>query len=166
MNFWKQTTHVMSYFKDENFRGDKRLPSSFMTGFLEVRPKCPRYIVCRFTDIQFLRVAIRARKKRAPLYIRFNTPCKRITVLNAITMSNHMYPLALLLVRRKAWFLSKDPKQDIVRSVLLSTELLLCAEFLSLGPELIGNNVTDVLQIYQSLLQCIHGKTILQSQQC
>lgn len=37
MNFWKQTTHVMSYFKDENFRGDKRLPSNFMSGFLEVR---------------------------------------------------------------------------------------------------------------------------------
>ncbi|CAG9937824.1 unnamed protein product [Clonostachys rosea f. rosea IK726] len=37
MNFWKQTTHVMSYFKDENFRGDKRLPSSFMSGFLEGR---------------------------------------------------------------------------------------------------------------------------------
>jgi hypothetical protein len=26
----------MSYFKGENFRGDKRLPSSFMEGFLEV----------------------------------------------------------------------------------------------------------------------------------
>ncbi|GAO19607.1 uncharacterized protein UV8b_03763 [Ustilaginoidea virens] len=37
MNFWKQTTHVMSYFKDENFRGDKRLPSSFLEGFLEGR---------------------------------------------------------------------------------------------------------------------------------
>jgi NADH dehydrogenase (ubiquinone) 1 alpha subcomplex subunit 6 len=37
MNFWKQTTHVMSYFKDENFRGDSRLPSSFMSGFLEGR---------------------------------------------------------------------------------------------------------------------------------
>ncbi|KAM0434440.1 hypothetical protein ACHAPT_003536 [Fusarium lateritium] len=37
MNFWKQTNHVMSYFKEENFRGDKRLPSSFMTGFLEGR---------------------------------------------------------------------------------------------------------------------------------
>ncbi|MBE3042984.1 hypothetical protein IMZ48_10520, partial [Candidatus Bathyarchaeota archaeon] len=36
MNFWKQMTHVMSYFKEENFRGDKRLPSSFMEGFLEV----------------------------------------------------------------------------------------------------------------------------------
>lgn len=36
MNFWKQTTHVMSYFKEENFRGEKRLPSSFMKGFLEV----------------------------------------------------------------------------------------------------------------------------------
>ncbi|KHN95115.1 NADH-ubiquinone oxidoreductase B14 subunit [Metarhizium album ARSEF 1941] len=37
MNFWKQTTHVMSYFKEENFRGDKRLPSSFIDGFLEGR---------------------------------------------------------------------------------------------------------------------------------
>lgn len=39
MNFWKQTNHMMSYFKSENFRGEKRLPSSFMTGFLEVRNK-------------------------------------------------------------------------------------------------------------------------------
>ncbi|RDA86721.1 hypothetical protein CP532_4194 [Ophiocordyceps camponoti-leonardi (nom. inval.)] len=37
MNFWKQTTHVMSYFKGENFRDDKRLPTSFMDGFLEGR---------------------------------------------------------------------------------------------------------------------------------
>lgn len=37
MNFWKQTNHMMSYFKSENFRGEKRLPSSFMTGFLEGR---------------------------------------------------------------------------------------------------------------------------------
>ncbi|KAJ6780507.1 hypothetical protein PWT90_02983 [Aphanocladium album] len=37
MNFWKQTTHVMSYFKDENFRGDTRLPNSFMSGFLQGR---------------------------------------------------------------------------------------------------------------------------------
>lgn len=36
MNFWKQSTHILSYFKGENFRGDKRLPSSFMEGFLEV----------------------------------------------------------------------------------------------------------------------------------
>lgn len=36
MNFWKQTTHIMGYFKEENFRGDKRLPSSFMQGFMEV----------------------------------------------------------------------------------------------------------------------------------
>ncbi|KAF4505367.1 hypothetical protein G6O67_007324 [Ophiocordyceps sinensis] len=36
MNFWKQTTHVMSYFKGENIRGEKR-PSSFMAGFLEGR---------------------------------------------------------------------------------------------------------------------------------
>lgn len=37
MNFWKQSNHVMSYFKEENFRGDHRLPSNFMSGFLEVR---------------------------------------------------------------------------------------------------------------------------------
>lgn len=36
MNFWKQTTHIMGYFKEENFRGDHRRPSSFMQGFLEV----------------------------------------------------------------------------------------------------------------------------------
>ncbi|KAI0486813.1 complex 1 protein [Xylaria cf. heliscus] len=37
MNFWKQTTHVMSYFESENFRGSERLPRSFMQGFLEGR---------------------------------------------------------------------------------------------------------------------------------
>ncbi len=36
MNFWRQTTHIMSYFKEENFRGEKSLPTSFMAGFLEV----------------------------------------------------------------------------------------------------------------------------------
>lgn len=36
MNFWRQTNHIMSYFKEENFRGEKRLPSNFITGFLEV----------------------------------------------------------------------------------------------------------------------------------
>lgn len=35
MNFWKQTTHVMSYFESENFRGSDRLPQNFMQGFLE-----------------------------------------------------------------------------------------------------------------------------------
>ncbi|RYP25797.1 hypothetical protein DL768_011829 [Monosporascus sp. mg162] len=37
MNFWKQTTHVMSYFNTENFRGSDRLPENFMKGFLEGR---------------------------------------------------------------------------------------------------------------------------------
>jgi hypothetical protein len=37
MNFWKQTTHVMSYFPEENFRGHERLPKNFMNAFLEVR---------------------------------------------------------------------------------------------------------------------------------
>ncbi|KAI1505566.1 NADH dehydrogenase, alpha subcomplex, subunit 6 [Biscogniauxia marginata] len=35
MNFWKQTTHVMSYFNTESFRGADRLPNNFMQGFLE-----------------------------------------------------------------------------------------------------------------------------------
>ncbi|KAL7626333.1 hypothetical protein AAE478_003105 [Parahypoxylon ruwenzoriense] len=35
MNFWKQTTHIMSYFQTENFRGADRLPDTFMKGFLE-----------------------------------------------------------------------------------------------------------------------------------
>lgn len=38
MNFWKQSTHIMSYFPEENFRGHERLPKSFMQGFLEVSP--------------------------------------------------------------------------------------------------------------------------------
>ncbi|KAK3940497.1 complex 1 protein [Diplogelasinospora grovesii] len=37
MNFWKQSTHIMSYFPDENFRDDSRLPKNFMQGFLEGR---------------------------------------------------------------------------------------------------------------------------------
>lgn len=40
MNFWKQSNHVMTYFQEENFRGDKRLPSDFMSGFLQVRSTC------------------------------------------------------------------------------------------------------------------------------
>lgn len=44
MNFWRQTTHIMSYFREENFRGDKRLPSNFMTGFLEVGSPCDEQI--------------------------------------------------------------------------------------------------------------------------
>lgn len=37
MNFWKQTTHVMSYFNEESFRGADRLPKNFIHGFLEGR---------------------------------------------------------------------------------------------------------------------------------
>jgi NADH dehydrogenase (ubiquinone) 1 alpha subcomplex subunit 6 len=37
MNYWRQATHIMSYFKEENFRGDKRLPKDFITGFLDGR---------------------------------------------------------------------------------------------------------------------------------
>jgi hypothetical protein len=51
MNFWKQTTHVMSYFNEENFRGDKRLPSNFMTGFLEVSMGMLVYLALRLTHV-------------------------------------------------------------------------------------------------------------------
>ncbi|KAI0393680.1 complex 1 protein [Xylariaceae sp. FL0594] len=37
MNFWKQTTHVMSYFNTDNFQGARRLPENFIQGFLEGR---------------------------------------------------------------------------------------------------------------------------------
>jgi len=49
MNFWRQTNHIMSYFKEESFRGEKRLPSNFITGFLEVsRPSINS--CCLLTD--------------------------------------------------------------------------------------------------------------------
>ena len=48
MNFWKQTTHIMGYFKEENFRGDHRRPSSFIQGFLEVSTRvCIAWQVAR-----------------------------------------------------------------------------------------------------------------------
>ena len=49
MNFWRQQTHIMSYFKEENFRGEKSLPSSFMSGFLEVRRMNPSQVHQRQT---------------------------------------------------------------------------------------------------------------------
>lgn len=49
MNFWRQTNHIMSYFKEESFRGEKRLPSNFITGFLEVS-RLSVHSRCLFTD--------------------------------------------------------------------------------------------------------------------
>lgn len=57
MNYWRQTNHIMSYFKEETFRGAKRLPSNFMTGFLEVSPNAILYAHFRFSDDS--RVAIK-----------------------------------------------------------------------------------------------------------
>ncbi|CAK7563832.1 MAG: ndufa6 NADH-ubiquinone oxidoreductase subunit [Sporothrix epigloea] len=37
MNFWRQTNHIMSYFKEESFKKGPKLPSSFIEGFLEGR---------------------------------------------------------------------------------------------------------------------------------
>ena len=34
MNYWRQTNHIMSYLREE--QAEKKLPSNFITGFLEV----------------------------------------------------------------------------------------------------------------------------------
>lgn len=37
MNYWRQATHIMDYFKgQESAKGERILPSNFMTAFLEV----------------------------------------------------------------------------------------------------------------------------------
>lgn len=59
MNFWRQTNHIMSFFKEENFRGEKRLPSNFITGFLEVSTASPPDLDLALT--RPCRVGIRAR---------------------------------------------------------------------------------------------------------
>jgi hypothetical protein len=59
MNFWRQTNHIMSFFKEENFRGEKRLPSNFITGFLEVSLMPVR--LSRLALTTSSRVATRAR---------------------------------------------------------------------------------------------------------
>ena len=45
LNFWKQSTHVMKYFRieeDEN----ARLPKNFISGFLEVRSSVDPFLKC------------------------------------------------------------------------------------------------------------------------
>ncbi|KAK0753292.1 NADH-ubiquinone oxidoreductase 14.8 kDa subunit [Schizothecium vesticola] len=37
MNFWRQTTHIMSYFKEESLHRTKDRPTNFLEGFLEGR---------------------------------------------------------------------------------------------------------------------------------
>lgn len=61
MNFWKQTTHIMSYFPEENFRGHERLPKNFMNAFLEVRSReFTQFVTSKLnTDNHICRVAIR-----------------------------------------------------------------------------------------------------------
>ena len=51
MNFWRQTNHLMSFFKEENFRGEKRLPSDFVTGFLEVSLVSAQSRGCLLTSV-------------------------------------------------------------------------------------------------------------------
>lgn len=57
----------MSYFKEENFRGEKRLPSSFMAGFLEVSD---RQIDSQesVTNNRFLGPQLDASHKISPLF--------------------------------------------------------------------------------------------------
>lgn len=54
MNFWRQTNHVMSFFKEENFRGEKRLPSNFISGFLEVGDGSGQSSQLWYTDARYL----------------------------------------------------------------------------------------------------------------
>lgn len=42
MNFWRQTTHIMSYFKEESLHRTKDRPTNFLEGFLEVHTHYPR----------------------------------------------------------------------------------------------------------------------------
>lgn len=55
MNYWKQLTHVMSYFPEESFRGNERLPNTFMKGFLEVRDFvfCSSLVTSRRNAVQY-----------------------------------------------------------------------------------------------------------------
>lgn len=76
MNFWKQTNHIMSYFKEENFRGEKRLPTNFMSGFLEV---CSKLHVSPFelsvTNVFFFpRVATEVGYQRDPYRDQIDLP--------------------------------------------------------------------------------------------
>lgn len=67
MNFWKQSNHIMSYFKEENFRGEQRLPSNFMSGFLEVRSHVPALSqIVSVLTISLLRVATEKGYQRGP----------------------------------------------------------------------------------------------------
>lgn len=54
MNFWRQTNHIMNFFKQENFRGEKRLPANFMSGFLEVSPVSSALTTCSRADFSHL----------------------------------------------------------------------------------------------------------------
>lgn len=77
MNFWKQTTHVMSYFKGENFRGDRRLPSNFMTGFLEVSRLVP--MLCKGSSLtRFTGSELKTIAATACVYISFKTLCNEL----------------------------------------------------------------------------------------
>ncbi|KAM7207386.1 hypothetical protein V8F20_002266 [Naviculisporaceae sp. PSN 640] len=37
LNYWRGDSHIMAYFDEGNLQGEKKLPSNFMTGFLEGR---------------------------------------------------------------------------------------------------------------------------------
>ena len=67
MNFWRQTTHIMSYFKEESLHRTKDRPTNFLSGFLEVRTHNP----CHqrgFTNTTF-RVATRAGSNRGVVFL-------------------------------------------------------------------------------------------------
>lgn len=62
MNFWRQTTHIMSYFKEESLHRTKDRPTNFLEGFLEVHTHYP--VATKSLTNTTSRVATRAGSNR------------------------------------------------------------------------------------------------------
>ncbi|KAK4214558.1 NADH-ubiquinone oxidoreductase 14.8 kDa subunit [Rhypophila decipiens] len=37
LNYWRGNSHILAYFNEQNLQGDNKLPSNFITGFLQGR---------------------------------------------------------------------------------------------------------------------------------
>lgn len=173
MNFWKQSNHVMSYFKEENFRGDHRLPSSFMSGFLEVRSTlfCPPHSPVRVTstDLQPGSQLKMGYQERTPCryQIEFPEPPSNTFLsmchfyLHAINANPCSFSEISPRVRRR--------QAPTTRSKLVEQSWLAVGLQLLLGgcrylrnrlpcvPELLGDNITHILEVLESLLEGIDG---------
>ena len=170
MNFWKQSNHVMSYFKEENFRGDHRLPSSFMSGFLEVRCTL-NYLLQKRTYADFLpgpQLKTGYQEKMPCRYqIEFpEPPSKTLFSMchfyqHAINANPCSFSEISPRVRRR--------QAPTTRSKLVEQSWLAVGLQLLLGgcrylrnrlpcvPELLGDNITHILEVLESLLEGIDG---------